>query len=240
MPVPLRSLLIPPIGFAHRGASADAPENTIEAFELALRLDAPGLESDAWITEDGVVVLDHDGVVGRRPRRRRITELPRNRLPGHIPSLGDLYAACGADFQLSLDVQDPSAATSIIAVANAAGGGASGRLWLCHPHRDVVAGWRTLDDEVRLVHSTRRSRLQGGWERAAASLDATGVDAINLPHREWTGGLVTLFHRFGVFALGWDAQHERELRNLLAMGADGVYSDHVERMVAALKEAQTL
>ena len=54
----------PPIGFAHRGARAHAPENTLEAFRLALRLGATGLESDVWLTADGVAVLDHDGAVG--------------------------------------------------------------------------------------------------------------------------------------------------------------------------------
>ena len=67
----LPSLLVPPVGFAHRGARAHAPENTLEAFALALRLGATGLETDAWLTADGQVVLDHDGVVkvGRRKRR---------------------------------------------------------------------------------------------------------------------------------------------------------------------------
>ena len=61
----------PPIAFAHRGARAHAPENTLEAFGLALRLGATGLESDVWVTADGEVVLDHDGLVGRRVGRRR-------------------------------------------------------------------------------------------------------------------------------------------------------------------------
>ncbi|MGA1245091.1 MAG: glycerophosphodiester phosphodiesterase family protein, partial [Ilumatobacteraceae bacterium] len=65
----LPSRLDPPIGFAHRGARAHAPENTLEAFLLAQRLGASGLETDAWITADGVVVLDHDGDVGGRLRR---------------------------------------------------------------------------------------------------------------------------------------------------------------------------
>ena len=49
--------------FGHRGARAHAPENTLESFALALRLGATGLESDVWLTADGVPVLDHDGVV---------------------------------------------------------------------------------------------------------------------------------------------------------------------------------
>ena len=62
----LPSIIDPPIAFAHRGARAYAPENTIEAFQLALRLGATGLESDVWVTSDGIAVLDHDGVVRRR------------------------------------------------------------------------------------------------------------------------------------------------------------------------------
>ena len=64
-----------------------------------------------------------------------------------------------------------------------------------------------------------------------------GIDAVNLHHTDWTGGLTTLFHRFGVLAFGWDAQHDRILDELLDMGIDGVYSDHVDRMVDALARA---
>jgi len=65
-------------------------------------------------------------------------------------------------------------------------------------------------------------------------LSAAGIDAVNLHHEEWSGGLTTLFHRFGVLGFAWDAQHDRILRNLLRMGIDGVFSDHVDRMVDAL------
>ena len=48
----------PPYAFAHRGARALAAENTLEAFTLALRLGATGLESDVWLTADGEAVLE--------------------------------------------------------------------------------------------------------------------------------------------------------------------------------------
>src|SRR5260370_6443842 len=105
----MESLFRPPIGFAHRGARADARENTLEAFELALRLGATGLESDVWLTNDGVPVLDHDGVVGGRiGRRRHIADVDRASLPAHIPSLEELYTTCTSSFALSLDVKDAS------------------------------------------------------------------------------------------------------------------------------------
>ncbi len=54
-----------PTIFAHRGSSAHAPENTLAAFELALRQDADALELDAKLTADGEVVVIHDPTVNR-------------------------------------------------------------------------------------------------------------------------------------------------------------------------------
>jgi glycerophosphoryl diester phosphodiesterase len=227
-------LRVPPIGFAHRGARAHAPENTLEAFALALRLGATGLESDVWLTADGEAVLDHDGIVGGRIRRRAIASMRRSELPAHIPTVAELYARCGTGFELSLDVKDAAAATRVVDLAREAGDGAPGRLWLCHHDWHLVATWREPFPDVRLVDSTRLHRLKQGPERRAADLAAAGIDAVNLHRSDWTAGLTTLFHRFERHAFGWDCQLERHLGELLDMGVDAVYSDHVDRMVDAL------
>ena len=54
-----------PIIFAHRGASAHAPENTLAAFELALAQGADAVELDAKLSADGSVVVIHDPTVDR-------------------------------------------------------------------------------------------------------------------------------------------------------------------------------
>ncbi len=54
-----------PIIFAHRGASAHAPENTLAAFELAVEQGADGIELDVKLTADGQVVVIHDPTVDR-------------------------------------------------------------------------------------------------------------------------------------------------------------------------------
>ncbi|MCU1379969.1 MAG: putative phosphodiesterase [Acidimicrobiales bacterium] len=223
----------PPIGFAHRGARAHAPENTIEAFTLATRLGATGLESDVWLTADGQAVLDHDGVVRSGLRKRPIAQVARASLPGHIPTLAELYDAVGTERPLSLDVKDPAAAAIVVAVAREAGDDAVGNLYLCTSF-DQAAAWRELDDDIKLVDSTRLRRVKEGAERRAANLANAGIDVINLPIDDWTGGLTTLFHRFGRQAFGWDAQYRRQLDALLATGVDGIYSDHVDRMMDAI------
>ena len=46
--------------WAHRGASAYAPENTLEAFELAVSQGADGVELDIQMTKDGSLAVIHD------------------------------------------------------------------------------------------------------------------------------------------------------------------------------------
>ncbi|MEN8772923.1 MAG: glycerophosphodiester phosphodiesterase [Akkermansiaceae bacterium] len=50
-----------PMVVAHRGASGEAPENTIPAFELAWKQGADAIEGDFHLTKDGKVVCIHDG-----------------------------------------------------------------------------------------------------------------------------------------------------------------------------------
>ncbi len=209
---------------------AHAPENTLDAFRLAMRLGATGLESDVWPTSDGVPVLSHHGRVGPFYRRRAVTDIAAESLPTTLPSLEDLYRAVGTGCQVSLDVMDPAVTAQVVAVANRHPG-ALGRLWLCHPDWETVASWRGLHPRIRLVDSTRLERIEEGPERRAARLAAARIDAISLHQSDWTGGLAALFHRFGLACLGWDAQHERQLDHLFRIGIDGVYSDHVDRMV---------
>jgi glycerophosphoryl diester phosphodiesterase len=216
--------------FAHRGASAHARENTIEAFELGLKLGATGLESDVWLTRDRVPVLDHGGTIRRGLRRRPIATMGRGELPAHIPSLVEVLDAVGTDFQLSLDMKDPEAAPIVVDQLERRAPELVARTWLCSPDLERLTAWRERSADVRLVNSTRLDRLPDGPERRAARLAALRIDAVNLHRTAWTGGLVVLFHRFEILAFGWDLQFDHQLVAGIRMGLDAVYSDDVEVM----------
>jgi len=232
----LPSLLDPPLTFAHRGARAHAPENTIESFALALRLGASGLESDVWLTADGIAVLDHDGGVKRGLRRKPISQVLRAALPSHIPTLDELFTNCGTDYHLSLDLKDHSAAPAVIELTHAHDPSMISRLWLCEPDLDRAIKLRGTFADVRILQSTRLEKLKEGPERRANTLAQHGIDGINLHRTDWNGGLIALFHRFELVTFGWDLQFEHDLRPAFRMGLDGVYSDHVDVMVDAFNE----
>ena len=81
-----------PVVFAHRGASAHAPENTLAAFELALQQGADAIELDAKLSADGHVVVIHDVTVDRttgahgRVRDMSLAEL-------RAPSAGSFFSS---------------------------------------------------------------------------------------------------------------------------------------------------
>jgi glycerophosphoryl diester phosphodiesterase len=63
-----------PMIVAHRGASYDAPENTMAAFKLAWEQKADGVEGDFYLTSDGRVVCTHDGNTKRVAGEKLIVE----------------------------------------------------------------------------------------------------------------------------------------------------------------------
>jgi glycerophosphoryl diester phosphodiesterase len=229
---------VTPITFAHRGGRADAPENSLAAFRRALELGATGLESDARLSADGEVVLVHGSVIRTGLRRTKVRALPAERLGElGVPRLADLYAELGTDFELSLDLKERDGAGPILRVVRDAG--ALDRLWLCAEALPELEAVRRLDPDVRLVHSMGRRAYGDALERHANTLVKAGVAALNLRETEWSLGLVTLAHRFDLLAFAWDVQEYRRIRAVLEMGVDAIYSDHVERMVAAVGEWAT-
>ena len=99
-----------PVIFAHRGASAHAPENTLAAFELALVQNADAIELDVKLSADGQVVVIHDPTVDRTTGSRgRVKDLSFSELRAldagsffsekfkgeKIPTLEEVFEAVG-------------------------------------------------------------------------------------------------------------------------------------------------
>ena len=100
--------------FAHRGASADAPENTLAAFQLALDEGADGIELDVMLSKDKQIVVIHDETIDRttngsgRVRDMTLEELLTfNAGDGQkIPTLAAVFEQLGGKFLINVELKN--------------------------------------------------------------------------------------------------------------------------------------
>jgi glycerophosphoryl diester phosphodiesterase len=98
---------------AHRGASADAPDNSPAAFRLAIAQRADLIETDVQRTEDGVLVLEHDFEVGSRlVPASRLNEL-RSLKPELLTVAAALYEF-GSQIPFCWEVKQPGPETALV------------------------------------------------------------------------------------------------------------------------------
>lgn len=235
--------------YAHRGARAHAPENTLAAFTLAYELGAEGIECDVQRSRDGRLVIIHDGTVDRTtdgtgPVAEQCFEELRALNAGvrfhrrqMIPTLDEvleLVARRGGE--LNLEIKGESVEEAL-ATAEA-----------------VEPALRALEDEQRgrvLVSSFAhpavallKARLP--WLRVAllygdewrsqdliAPARALGAEAIHPGAKLVTPELIQRAHEAGLRVNVWTANRRGLIRRLIAWSADGLFSDYPERVVAA-------
>ncbi len=91
-----------PLLLGHRGAKSYAPENTIEAFELALQHGCDGLEFDVRLTADQQAVICHDP----KFNRVEIARAERQSVP-KLPTLGDVLERFADRAFLDIELKVP-------------------------------------------------------------------------------------------------------------------------------------
>jgi len=94
-----------PLVFGHRGASARAADNTLEAFAVARDQGADGIEFDVRLTKDNVMIIHHDDAVrGLGPfRRKRFSEI-RDKAPS-VPTIDEVLEVSG-DMYLNAEIKN--------------------------------------------------------------------------------------------------------------------------------------
>lgn len=207
--------------FAHRGARAHEPENTIPAFQRALNFGVTGLESDVWVTADGVAVLDHDG--------DDIATSLRQELPAHIPDIDEFYDLVPDNIAVSLDIKDVAALTPVVEAARRRD--VDHQLWLCYEELHDLTALDTGVGRATLVHSTYVGFMPDGFEQHVRTLAHASVGVLNMHYTEWSPDRLDCVQDAGLMGFAWDIQHADAMKKLLQMGIDGVFSDHSNMMV---------
>ena len=222
----LPRLFAHPLLFAHRGGLSPHPENSMAAFMRAISIGVSALETDLWVTADDVVVLDHDGVWRSGFRRRSLRKCTWEELSDRLTSLEQLLKSIPATTDVSVDIKDEDVFPLLAPLFSRINRDAQ-QLWICHGNLDRLAGWKSEFSIPRYVHSTKLDAVASAPERHAQSLRSLGVSVCNMHWRDWSGGLVALYHRFGVACFAWGLEHDADVLNVLRMGMDGLYADDV-------------
>src|SRR5215216_3991596 len=244
-----------PVNLAHRGASALAPENTIEAFRLAVEAGAGGLELDVHMTRDGHIVVIHDATVDRTTNGTgAVSEMTLDELrrldAGHnfSPDGGPTrpYRGRGVRVPTLVEVlrEFPGVAVNIEIKAGTPGIEET----VLGVLREANALGRVLVVSTRHATVKRFRRISGGNVSTGASRWEIGVfyisskfrlerlvhpayDALQVPLRHRgipvvTRRFVQAAHARGVRVDAWTINQADEMRGLLDLGVDVIMTDH--------------
>jgi glycerophosphoryl diester phosphodiesterase len=212
-----------PIVYAHRGASAAAPENTVEAFELARALGADGVELDVRRCLDAALVLHHDAAL---PDGRVIVETGRADLPATLPDLAVALDVC-ADLVVNIEIKnapgepdfDPDRAVVDAVVALLDQRGRRDRVIVSCFHLETIDRVKALDRDIATGYLTTIDPLP--TEGIALAVER-GHDAIHPHHLTVDQALVDLARSAGLALNTWTVDDPGRIRELADLGVDGI------------------
>ena len=224
-----------PIPFAHRGGASEVPENTLPAFEHAVRLGYRYVETDVHLTADGVLLAFHDDVLDRvTDRTGVIAELSWStvreaRVDGRepIPLLEDLLGTF-PELLVNIDPKHDASVDALVATLRRTG--AVERVCVGAFSDERVA--RVRDALPGICTSLGpEGTLQLG--QAAAGTAEVGVlpdPCAQVPTRFGEDEIVTEAfiaeaHRRGIAVHVWTIDDEAEMTRLLDLGVDGLMTD---------------
>jgi len=241
---PLSPGTTPPWIIAHRGASADHPENTHAAFSAAAALPVEGIELDLQLSRDGVAVVYHHrslfraGQRGRRVHQLDLAELRRldvgSGLPGRgrdaaMPTLDEVLDRYGGKTRLLLEIKarrgidtverhQELAAKVVAAVQQRA---LADAVYLLSFDPAVLAEVHRLAPELLCVRNLDEPiPLSGRGAPPPGTLAALCVDV-----RRLTMAFVERAHRRGLPVLSYTCNSPRTVKRALGAGVDALISD---------------
>ncbi len=236
--------------WAHRGASTHAPENTLAAFERAIRDGADGIELDVRDAACGTIVVAHDPTIDRLAARSgvvasmpasELAELELHTLAGStrgMPKLDDVIdLTLAANLQLNIelkgDVPSRLRTTRLLATLLKRRRGNERDAMMVSSFRPEMLGLlRALQTRIRVAFLFDQKNT--GSARAEALRVAFRPDGVHPIHTLATRESIARWKRQGHFVNVWTVDDETRLRTLLADGADGVIVNDPARARAAL------
>jgi len=230
-----------PVIFAHRGASAHAPENTLPAFQLALDHGANAIELDAKLSADGEVVVFHDPTLKRTTngsgRLAATTFADLRALDAgsfyspafrgtQIPSLQEVFECLGNQTLINVELTNYTTPRDNLVEK------------VCELVRKYRLENRILFSSFfasnlrkaarRLPEVPRGLLALGGWMGVWARSFAFAFGDYAALHPQWKDAgprTVGRVHRLRRRIYVWTANHADDIVRLKELGVDGIFTD---------------
>lgn len=236
-----------PVVFAHRGASAHAPENTIAAFELALTHQADAIELDVKLSADGHVVVMHDSTVDRttngkgRLKDLSLAELRALEAGSHfsdqfkgekIPTLEEVFEALGKRTFINVELTNYNTSRDALVETVC-------MLVKKHQMQKRVLFSSFLPTNLSKARShlpevprglLALSGLLGVWARSFGFAFGR-YDALHPNLRDMTQQEAVRVHRLKRRVHVWTVNDRQDMRRLFNWGVDGIFTDDPELAV---------
>ncbi|HEV3471278.1 MAG TPA: glycerophosphodiester phosphodiesterase family protein [Pyrinomonadaceae bacterium] len=255
-----------PLIIGHRGASADAPENTLAAFARALEDGADGVEFDVRLARDGVAVCVHDATLARtglRPERvaaltsaelRRVDagtwfnrRFPRRARAAYareaVPTLAEALELVGPRSQVvyvEMKCEEagdyPRLAREVVNTVRELG--LADRAVVKSFEHAAVAEAKLLAPEIRAaaLFDLKWSRPAVTAREAVARTLACGAEEVSLHRSLLRPAVVEAARRHGLETIIWTADTPAWLERAVRLGLRAVITNRPAEMRAALAE----
>jgi glycerophosphoryl diester phosphodiesterase len=243
---------------AHRGASAYAPESTLEAFRLALQMGVDGVEMDVHMLRDGVIVAIHDSDVQRTTNGRGlISELtlkelkaldagswfnsafPKKAKPefalARIPTLQEIIDLMRENsVQLYIELKDPERYQPDFE---------SNLLSMIRSHQlEKRAHFLSFSSQsvkkIKALDPAMQTALliSGSIKNAVETATRVSADELAIRHTLADPCIVDAAHESGLSVLVWTVNSQSDFRRAIRSGVDGIITNHPDRLNRILGE----
>lgn len=235
--------------YAHRGASGYAPENTLEAFELAVKQGAHGVELDVHLSKDGEVIVAHDEKIDRVSNGSGyICEMTLRELKQYhfgkgfpeyknarVPTLREVYELLsGTGLWVNVELKNNEFAYTGMqekCIALAAEFGMTERVIYSSFNHYGLLAVKEINPRL-LCGLLYDATLVRPWAYAVA----LGMDAI---HPKFTELRVpdqcARAHVAGILVNAWTVNEKEHIRLVAKAGADGIITNYPDRALEVLK-----
>jgi glycerophosphoryl diester phosphodiesterase len=243
---------------AHRGASAYAPEHTFAAYDLALRMGADYIEQDLQMTSDGVLIVMHDDTLERTTRGagctgrvnlRSLEEVRRCSAGSwfaaefadqRIPTLEEVLERYATRARFYIETKNPEEApgmeTRLVALLEAYGLVTSANVGslpaviiqsFSAASLRLVAQLAPALPRVQLVENIRSNTINARLDEIALYAHGIGPSRHSVD-----ASLINAAASHNLVVHPYTVNDEVEMRRLLALGVDGMFTDHPDRLLA--------